>query len=468
LTSGGDDYGRIADAIGKQEGYGRAGTIATDQNNPGDLKWGPFAQAHGATGPGRGGHAIFPDAATGRSAMIDLLKSPKYAGKSIAEIGRTYAEDPKWGAGVAKAAGLPPSYIPGSGKPGVPPHFGLADIRKSVEGTAGDGKYTGVGGYNFMGSARARAMGMGDVTHGGPLAHMRWPTGIPKGEGPASILANKYAGSDMAGFLKDLHDAGAPLKQFAGAYVNKPLQHGYGNALDIETGFGSGPDNSPALYAWAQKHPKEFAEIQATHHMRNLDTSSGAGMHDWGHFEWTPTGRALGKAGVPPATKDALAKTRPMPNIGAAIGGTAIDNSRFRLNKSSLEALRAGKQDDLDSVRSGGSGGRFGGMTFDKLRNRDPIGDAERNLKFGPKSKPDDDYSLHPKEQKANYDLLGHAREAGMIGAPMKHEVSGNASLDINLNGFPKGTATKAKMSGMFAELKVKRGRAAPLAHQDG
>jgi hypothetical protein len=25
-----------------------------------------------------------------------------------------------------------------------------------------------------------------------------------------------------------------------------------------------------------------------------LDTSSGAGMHDWGHFEWTPTGR--GKA----------------------------------------------------------------------------------------------------------------------------------------------------------------------------
>jgi hypothetical protein len=132
---------------------------------------------------------------------------------------------------------------------------------------------------------------MGDVTHGGPLAHMTWPTGIPKGEGPTSILANKYAGADMAGFLKDLHGAGAPLSQFAGAYVNKPLQHGYGNALDIETGFGSGPNNSPKLYAWAQAHPKEFAEIQAKHHMRNLDTSSGAGMHDWGHFEWTPEGK---------------------------------------------------------------------------------------------------------------------------------------------------------------------------------
>ena len=108
----------------------------------------------------------------------------------------------------------------------------------------------------FMGSDRARAMGMGDVTHGGPLAQLNFPTGISKGEGPGSIKANKYAGADMAGFLKDLHDAGAPLGQFAGAYVNKPLQHGYGNALGIETGSGSGPDNSPQLYAWAQAHQK--------------------------------------------------------------------------------------------------------------------------------------------------------------------------------------------------------------------
>jgi Phage tail lysozyme len=190
--------------------------------------------------------------------------------------------------GARVAAGQ--RFLKQYGAGGKAPHFNVADIRRSLAGTGGD-QLTGVGGYNFMGSARARAMGMGDVTHGGPLAHMTWPTGIPKGEGPTSILANKYAGADMAGFLKDLHDAGAPLKQFAGAYVNKPLQHGYGNALDIETGFGSGPDNSPLLYAWAQKHPKEFAAIQAQHHMRNLDTSSGAGMHDWGHFEWSPEGK---------------------------------------------------------------------------------------------------------------------------------------------------------------------------------
>ena len=171
------------------------------------------------------------------------------------------------------------------GRPGVP--------RMAAAGApGGEGGYTGVGGYNFMGSQRAAAMGMGDVTPFSANAQMLWPTGIPKGEGPESIRANKYAGQDMAGFLSDLHAAGAPLGQFAGAYVPKPRQHGYGNALDIETGFGSGPDNSPQLYAWAQAHPDEFAAIQAKHHMRNLDTSSGAGMHDWGHFEWSPTGRA--------------------------------------------------------------------------------------------------------------------------------------------------------------------------------
>ena len=162
-----------------------------------------------------------------------------------------------------------------------------------LHGGAGGGDYTGVGGYNFMGSDRARAMGM-DVQ---PGQVQRFETGVPGRA--ATISANKYAGPDIAGFVKDLHAAGAPLTNYSGVFNMKRLgrgwsQHAYGNAIDIETGFGSGPDNSKALYEWAQAHPKEFAEIQARHHMRNLDTSSGAGMHDWGHFEWTPTGR--GKA----------------------------------------------------------------------------------------------------------------------------------------------------------------------------
>jgi hypothetical protein len=174
--------------------------------------------------------------------------------------------------------------------------FSLAGIQRALNGrgdsgVAGDTGYVGVGGYNFMGSDRARAMGMGDVQHGGANASLSFPTGIESG-GPAFIRANKYAGPDIAGFLHDLHEAGAPLVNYSSVYVNKPLQHGLGNAVDIETGFGDGPDNSPALFRWAQEHPQEFAEIQAKHHMRNLHPSSGSSVRDWGHFEWTPQRRA--------------------------------------------------------------------------------------------------------------------------------------------------------------------------------
>jgi hypothetical protein len=141
-----------------------------------------------------------------------------------------------------------------------------------------------------MGSAAAQAMGM-NVQPGSMQDMVRRQTAV------GTITANKFAADDIAGFLNDLSSAGAPLKDFAGVYNPRTKrggggwsQHAYGNAVDIERSAGSGPDNSAALYAWAQAHPKEFAEIQAKHHMRNLDTSSGARMHDWGHFEWTPAG----------------------------------------------------------------------------------------------------------------------------------------------------------------------------------
>jgi hypothetical protein len=188
--------------------------------------------------------------------------------------------------GLARAMGMDRGSPPANGQ--------SRPTMSNAEAAAANTEVTGVGGYNFMGSARARAMGMGDVTPGSAAAQMKFATGIPKGQGPQSITANKYAGTDIAGFLKDLHEAGAPLTNFSGVYANRgkrggggASQHAYGNALDLETGFGSGPDNSPALYAWAQKNPEKFAELQSKHHMRNL-INAGGGRHDWGHFEWTP------------------------------------------------------------------------------------------------------------------------------------------------------------------------------------
>jgi len=63
-------------------------------------------------------------------------------------------------------------------------------------------------------------------------------------------------------------------------------------------------------------------------------------------------------------------------------------------------------------------------------------------------------------------DLLGSARKAGMMGN-QSQKVTGEASMRIDLRGFPKGTKTKTEMSGMFSKIRVARGRAMPLANQD-
>jgi len=56
--------------------------------NPGNIKYGDWAKAHGATGQDSGGFAIFPDMATGQKALDDLLVNQYYnkGQKSIASI----------------------------------------------------------------------------------------------------------------------------------------------------------------------------------------------------------------------------------------------------------------------------------------------------------------------------------------------------------------------------------------------
>jgi hypothetical protein len=47
------------------------------------------------------------------------------------------------------------------------------------------------------------------------------------------------------------------------------------------------------------------------------------------------------------------------------------------------------------------------------------------------------------------------------------HKVTGDASLNINLNGFPKGTRTASTYSGLFKEVKLNRGTPMASASQD-
>jgi hypothetical protein len=79
----------LIEAMARMEGFGKPDTRPTRNNNPGDLEYGPFAQAHGATGTD-GRFAIFPDAETGFAAMKALLQQ-KYGGMTLEAALNIYA-----------------------------------------------------------------------------------------------------------------------------------------------------------------------------------------------------------------------------------------------------------------------------------------------------------------------------------------------------------------------------------------
>ena len=303
-----------------------------------------------------------------------------------------------------------------AGWPGAVTKFSQRFAAPAAAGAVPSGEYEGVGGYNFAGSQRARAMGI-DIAAGQGM--QKFATGIPEGQGPASITANRYAGTDIAGFLGDLHAAGAPLGDFSGVYANRnkrggggPSQHAYGNAVDIETGFGSGPDNSRKLWEWAQKNPEKFAEIQAQHSMRNLDTTSGASMHDWGHFEWTPTGRR----------GTALADNRGISNNRWPSGGVieGIDDEKVRDEEYERKS-QAQIEYDRGKYHSDGAGYGYGGF-------RPSIG-------VGPRNAP---------------------RDRGEMDRSLSHTVTGTGKISVDVNA-PKGTNVKASGGGLFKKTEVKR-----------
>lgn len=62
----------LIQAMAKQEGFGVPGTRPTRNHNPGDLEYHQFTKDNGAIGTD-GRYAIFPDDATGFSAMRTLL-----------------------------------------------------------------------------------------------------------------------------------------------------------------------------------------------------------------------------------------------------------------------------------------------------------------------------------------------------------------------------------------------------------
>lgn len=78
-------------AIASVEGYGQPGTLATVNNNPGNIIAGNYATAQGATGTNNG-FAVFPNAATGMQAEDNLVQNyANQPGETIQDLINSWA-----------------------------------------------------------------------------------------------------------------------------------------------------------------------------------------------------------------------------------------------------------------------------------------------------------------------------------------------------------------------------------------
>jgi hypothetical protein len=73
------------EAIARAEGWLDLKSRPRRNNNPGDIEYGRFAIAHGATGSD-GRFAIFPTPEAGFAAMRVLLEAPAYRGLTVAQV----------------------------------------------------------------------------------------------------------------------------------------------------------------------------------------------------------------------------------------------------------------------------------------------------------------------------------------------------------------------------------------------
>lgn len=89
------------------------GSRSWRNHNPGNIVYGPFARAHGATGHDSGGFAVFPTTAAGRRAQNALWRTRAYQGRTVrgAADRWTHGDPPAtqraYGEALARAAAAP-------------------------------------------------------------------------------------------------------------------------------------------------------------------------------------------------------------------------------------------------------------------------------------------------------------------------------------------------------------------------
>lgn len=78
----------LANAIGKMEGANIAGSVASRNNNPGNLR---YVGQTGAIGQDSGGFAIFPDLSTGQAALNAQINLDANRGLTLSQFIAKYA-----------------------------------------------------------------------------------------------------------------------------------------------------------------------------------------------------------------------------------------------------------------------------------------------------------------------------------------------------------------------------------------
>jgi hypothetical protein len=111
-------YRTLAEAMAVHEGYGKPGTLATVNNNPGNIIAGTWATQQGAIGSNRG-FAIFPNSDAGFAAQEALIEHYADAGYSLDQLvtawapptapGNSQASTTAYQQAVSKAMNVPGS-----------------------------------------------------------------------------------------------------------------------------------------------------------------------------------------------------------------------------------------------------------------------------------------------------------------------------------------------------------------------
>jgi hypothetical protein len=293
-------------------------------------------------------------------------------------------------------------YNADAGK-GPLPHFDVAGVRKSLEGTAaappaqeGLARERGTyGAANYFSSGRAAREGI----PGGVGQHL---TKIVTAGGH-KMTVNAEAAPHFKAFVEDLEHRGYNIRDLGSLAIRGKRggggmsEHAFGNAIDINSAQNPFHSSRTDL-------PKGTEDIAAKYGL----TWGGTwrpGSRDPMHFEWT------GKPDVPDA-QIAASDKKSITDAAASTRETAAMHG---------EALK----------RHFGVGQRG----FQKRADMP--------------------------------DLLSHARAAGFVGQPMAHKVTGHASLSIDVNGPKGTQAKLNKLEGLFQEAKINRGYSMPRAAEN-